>query len=86
MPLLTSLQDFVGKEKKKRRLQFKDFPIEQTHDLITCQYTLQLQYCDNRRKEQLRLRLAGVCFHYYNLFPHKYHIPIAINLICQNLQ
>lgn len=85
MPLLTSLQDFVGKE-KKRRLQFKEFPIEQTHDLFTCQYTLQLQYCDDRRKEQptnreLRLRLAGVCLHYYNLFPHKYHIPIAINLI-----
>lgn len=51
MPLLTSLQDFVGKE-KKRRLQFKEFPIEQTHDLFTCQYTLQLQYCDDRRKEQ----------------------------------
>lgn len=35
-----------------------------THDLFTCQYTLQLQlqYCDDRRKEQptnreLRLRL-----------------------------
>lgn len=40
--LFTSLQYCVC----KKGLQIKEFPIEQTRDLMTCQCLLQLQYRD----------------------------------------